>query len=118
MPPTMASTGVKECVGEEYVLGTVILSNGVYKSMEHRAMVNSEQERISIAMFFNPKFEAEIGPVTSLITPENPPLFKRIGMEQYVQDFYTRRKLDGKSYLDQNEAPEWELSNTNAVLHA
>ncbi|KAM5587804.1 codeine O-demethylase [Rosa sericea] len=78
-----------------------ILSNGAYKSMEHRAMVNSEQERISIAMFFNPKFEAEIGPVTSLITPENPPLFKRIGMEQYVQDFYTRRKLDGKSYLDQ-----------------
>lgn len=78
-----------------------ILSNGVYKSMEHRVMVNSEKERISIAIFFNPKFEAEIGPVISLITPENPPLFKRIGMEKYVQDFFTRRKLDGRSYLEQ-----------------
>ncbi|XP_050370560.1 protein SRG1-like [Argentina anserina] len=78
-----------------------ILSNGKYKSTEHRVMVNSEQERISIAMFFNPKFEAEIGPSNSLITPENPPLFKRIEMEQYVEDFYNRRKLDGKSYLEQ-----------------
>lgn len=69
--------------------------------MEHRVMVNSEKERISIAIFFNPKFEAEIGPVISLITPENPPLFKRIGMEKYVQDFFTRRKLDGRSYLEQ-----------------
>ncbi|KAE7996321.1 hypothetical protein FH972_001053 [Carpinus fangiana] len=52
-----------------------ILSNGAYKSIEHRATVNSEKERVSIAMFFNPKFEAEIGPATSTLTPQNPPLF-------------------------------------------
>ncbi|XP_034697264.1 uncharacterized protein LOC117923131 [Vitis riparia] len=32
-----------------------ILSNGVYTSIEHRATVNASKERISIAMFFNPK---------------------------------------------------------------
>ncbi|KAL6282556.1 hypothetical protein ACE6H2_013485 [Prunus campanulata] len=78
-----------------------ILSNGVYHSIEHRAMVNSEKERLSVAMFINPKFEAEIGPARSLITPQNPPLFKRVGMEKYVNDFFSRSKLDGKSYLDQ-----------------
>lgn len=73
----------------------------MYHSIEHRAMVNSEKERLSVAMFINPNFEAEIGPARSLITPQNPPLFKRVGMEKYVNDFFSRYKLGGKSYLDE-----------------
>ena len=76
------------------------MSNGVYKSVEHRAMTNSIKERISVAMFCSPKFEAEIGPLTSLINPKNPPKFKRIIMEKYINDFIARRKLDGKSFLE------------------
>lgn len=72
----------------------------MYESLEHRVTVNSSKERISVAMFFNPKFEAEIGPVASLINAQNPPLFKRIGMEKYAQDYFSRRRLDGKSYLE------------------
>ncbi|CAH2041883.1 unnamed protein product [Thlaspi arvense] len=34
-----------------------ILSNGIYKSIQHRAVVNSEKERISVAAFHSPKFE-------------------------------------------------------------
>ncbi|KAI5670737.1 hypothetical protein M9H77_11101 [Catharanthus roseus] len=76
-----------------------ILSNGIFKSIEHRAAVNSEKERMSIAMFYSPKLEVEIGPLSCLIDAENPPLYKRIIMEKYVKDFFTR-KLNGKSYLD------------------
>ncbi|CBI24603.3 unnamed protein product, partial [Vitis vinifera] len=76
-----------------------IVSNGMYTSIEHRATVNSTKERISIAMFFSPKFSAEIGPAAGLITPQNLPVFKRIGMEKYYEDFFSR-KLDGKSYLE------------------
>ncbi|CAK7357434.1 unnamed protein product [Dovyalis caffra] len=76
-----------------------ILSNGVYNSVEHRATINSEKERISIAFFVNPKFEAEIGPSTSLISPQNPPSFRRIRMEKYVKDFFSR-ELDSKSFLE------------------
>ena len=83
-----------------YGVNLQIFSNGLYKSIEHRATVNSVKERISIAMFFSPKFESEVGPSTTLINPKNPPLFKRIGMEKYVKDFFSR-KLDGKSYLEQ-----------------
>ncbi|KAG5517102.1 hypothetical protein RHGRI_037753 [Rhododendron griersonianum] len=77
-----------------------ILSNGLYKSIEHRATVNSEKERISIAMFFFPKFQSEVGPAPTLLNPQNPPLFKRVGMEKYVKDLISR-KLDGKSFLEQ-----------------
>ncbi|XP_044497455.1 protein SRG1-like [Mangifera indica] len=76
-----------------------IISNGLYQSIEHRASINSEKERISVAFFVNPRFEAEIGPASSLINPENPPFFKTIGMEDYVKGFFSR-KLYGKEYLD------------------
>ncbi|KAK6124134.1 hypothetical protein DH2020_042107 [Rehmannia glutinosa] len=75
-----------------------ILSNGLYKSIEHRATVNSEKERITFAMFFNPKFEAEVGPSHSLLINQ-PPLFRRMKMEQYFKDFFSR-KLNGKSFLE------------------
>ncbi|PSS29022.1 Codeine O-demethylase [Actinidia chinensis var. chinensis] len=88
-----------------------IFSNGLYKSIEHRATVNSVKERISIAMFFKPKLESEIGPSSTLINPKNPPLFKRVGMETYFKDFFSR-KLNGKSYLEQ-----MRIGNENGEDH-
>ncbi|KAK3431073.1 hypothetical protein EUGRSUZ_E02878 [Eucalyptus grandis] len=76
-----------------------ILSNGVYNSIEHRATVDTTSERISIAMFFNPKLDLEIGPIQSLKTKESPALFRRIKMEKYVKDFFSQN-LNGKSYLE------------------
>lgn len=76
-----------------------IISNGVYPSIEHRATANSVQERLSIAAFHSPRLTAEIGPAPSLISPENPALFRRIGVEKYVVDVFPQ-KLQGKAYLD------------------
>ncbi|CAL5213938.1 unnamed protein product [Lathyrus oleraceus] len=76
-----------------------ILSNGVYSSIEHRVTVNKEKDRFSIAMFFNTKFEAEIGPAKSLISSENPALFKSMLMEEYSKYFFSRN-LDGKTNLE------------------
>ncbi|XVF30300.1 hypothetical protein REPUB_Repub16aG0044900 [Reevesia pubescens] len=76
-----------------------IFSNGVYHSIEHKVAANAEKERISIAFSINPKFEADVGPSPSLINPNNPPLFRKVGMEQYLKDFFSR-KLNGKTYLD------------------
>ncbi|KAF7812996.1 glutamate--tRNA ligase, chloroplastic/mitochondrial-like isoform X1 [Senna tora] len=39
----------------------------MYKSIEHRAIVNSEKERISVATFFSPKMDGEMGPAKSLV---------------------------------------------------
>ncbi|KAL5577091.1 hypothetical protein UlMin_018790 [Ulmus minor] len=89
-----------------------IMSNGVYKSAEHKVTVNNNKERISVAMFFNPKYEADIKPLASLISPQNPPLFKNIRTEKYVEDFFSRRKLDGKSFLDHMKIKTGE-NNTN-----
>jgi isopenicillin N synthase-like dioxygenase len=76
-----------------------IVTNGIYRSIEHRATVNSLKERLSMATFYNPKVEGDLGPAPSLITPETPALFQRIGVVEYFKRLFTR-KLDGKSYID------------------
>lgn len=76
-----------------------ILSNGVYRSIEHRAMVNRGKERLSVATFHNPGLDLEIGPSPSLVTPENPAKFRRITTTDYLKGYFAR-KLEGKSYLD------------------
>lgn len=84
-----------------------IVTNGIYKSTEHRATVNSVKERISIATFYSPSLDGEMGPAASLVTPERPAAFKRIGVADFFRGFFSRA-LVGKSYLDvvriQNEA--------------
>ncbi|KAK6917257.1 Non-hem dioxygenase N-terminal domain [Dillenia turbinata] len=76
-----------------------IVSNGVYKSIEHRAIVNSAKERLSVATFYSSRLDSELGPASSLISDQNPPLFRRMPLELYFKEFFAR-KLNGKSYLD------------------
>lgn len=76
-----------------------IVTNGNYRSIEHRAIVNSVQERLSMATFYSPSLEVDMGPAPSLITPESPALFKRIGVADYFRGLFSR-KLEGKAYID------------------
>ncbi|KAI9126699.1 hypothetical protein K1719_002295 [Acacia pycnantha] len=73
-----------------------IISNGVYKSPVHRATVNTCKERISMVLFFVAKLDAEIGPAKSLISPENPPLYKTLEAEKYFNDYFSL-KQQGRS---------------------
>ncbi|TQE03084.1 hypothetical protein C1H46_011255 [Malus baccata] len=77
-----------------------VITNGTYRSIEHRATVNSEKERLSIATFYNPRVDGEIGPASSLITEQTPAAFKRLSVEEYFKAFFDR-KLHGKSFLDE-----------------
>ncbi|KAJ1430556.1 Oxoglutarate/iron-dependent dioxygenase [Sesbania bispinosa] len=76
-----------------------IITNGIYRSIEHRATVNSEKERLSIATFYNPAIEATLGPASSLVTPETPAVFKTISVAEFHKG-YLGRELRGRSYLD------------------
>ncbi|RZC49698.1 hypothetical protein C5167_018134 [Papaver somniferum] len=77
-----------------------IMTNGIYHSVDHRAVVNSTNERLSIATFHDPSLESVIGPISSLITPETPALFKSGSTYGDLVEECKTRKLDGKSFLD------------------
>ncbi|CAJ2659497.1 unnamed protein product [Trifolium pratense] len=76
-----------------------IITNGIYRSIEHRAIVNSEKERLSIATFYSINQESILGPMESLITEQSPARFIKIGVKEYFKNFFAR-KLEGKSYID------------------
>ncbi|KAK8537904.1 hypothetical protein V6N13_096298 [Hibiscus sabdariffa] len=71
-----------------------IMSNGEYKSIEHRVVVNPEKERLSIASFHNPKTGAPIGPLPDLVKT-NKPLFRTVPREEFLR-LKMSSKLDGK----------------------
>ncbi|XWS74941.1 hypothetical protein CRYUN_Cryun01aG0041700 [Craigia yunnanensis] len=79
---------------------TEILSNGVYKSIEHRAIANEKKERISIAAFVYPDEEQEIGPLESMVDKlHRPRMYRTIKYVDYVRQIFTRR-MEGKAHTD------------------
>ncbi|XP_057819856.2 protein SRG1-like [Cryptomeria japonica] len=76
-----------------------VISNGIYKSIEHRAVTNLDRDRISIAMFYGPNIEIEVGPAPELTDELHPCQYKRFIQADYVQHVFSG-KLDGKKNLE------------------
>ena len=74
------------------------MSNGKYKSIEHRVTINTNQERMTVSAFHIPSLGGVISPVTCIITEEKI-LYKTMGVEEYAK-LYMSNKLDGKRALD------------------
>ncbi|KAK1439366.1 hypothetical protein QVD17_05183 [Tagetes erecta] len=77
-----------------------IVTNGEYKSIEHRATINSEKERLSIATFLSPNLDGELGPAPSLLAPETPPKFTRVKVAEFFKNLFSR-ELKRKTNLEQ-----------------
>ncbi|KDP44756.1 hypothetical protein JCGZ_01256 [Jatropha curcas] len=81
-----------------------ILSNGIYKSVEHRVIVNSAQERVSLAFFYNPKSDIPIQPMEELVTPERPSLYQAMTFNEY-RLFIRTKGPQGKSQVESLKSP-------------
>eukprot|EP01018_Ginkgo_biloba_P006695 Gb_18191 [translate_table: standard] len=75
-----------------------VMTNGRYKSIEHRAVTNKDKARLSIAIFYSPGLDAEIGPAPQLIDEAHPGLFRTFIHEDYIK-YYISRRLEGKRVL-------------------
>ncbi|KAH9328415.1 hypothetical protein KI387_000523, partial [Taxus chinensis] len=53
-----------------------VLTNGKYKSVEHRAVTNPKKERLSIVAFHAPSYNVELGPLPQFIDEHHPQLYK------------------------------------------
>ena len=51
------------------------MSNGAYKSVEHRALASSGDDRLTIAFFCNPCGDLPIAPAAQLVGPESPAVY-------------------------------------------
>ncbi|PSR93124.1 hypothetical protein CEY00_Acc27734 [Actinidia chinensis var. chinensis] len=74
-------------------------SNGMYKSIEHRAVTNAMKPRISVATFVIPAEEAEIGPLEPVLQNScSPKMYKNVKYVDYLR-YTLGGKMDGKSSL-------------------
>ncbi|OAP03628.1 LBO1 [Arabidopsis thaliana] len=77
-----------------------VLSNGKYKSVEHRAVTNREKERLTIVTFYAPNYEVEIEPMSELVDDETNPCKYRSYNHGDYSYHYVSNKLQGKKSLD------------------
>ncbi|KAK9079876.1 hypothetical protein SSX86_001549 [Deinandra increscens subsp. villosa] len=82
-----------------------VLTNGRYKSSEHRAVTHKEKDRLSIVTFYAPSYDVEIGPIQKLVDDENnPSKYRRYNHGEYSRHYVTN-KLQGKKTLDFAKIP-------------
>ncbi|XP_071711966.1 jasmonate-induced oxygenase 2-like [Rutidosis leptorrhynchoides] len=81
-----------------------VLSNSIYKSVEHRVVVNPNKERVSLAYFYNPKNDLLIQPISELVTTKTPSLYLPMTFEEYRR--YIRTKgPQGKFQVESLKSP-------------
>ncbi|KAJ9559565.1 hypothetical protein OSB04_004725 [Centaurea solstitialis] len=61
-----------------------ILSNGLYSSVLHRAIVNRTQHRLSIAYLYGPPSNVRISPLSKLTDNVHPPLYRSVTWSEYL----------------------------------
>lgn len=77
-----------------------ILTNGKYKSVVHRAVVNNKATRISIGTAHGPPLETTVSPAPEFTNSmDNPPAYHGITYKDYIQ-LQQNHQLDGKTCLD------------------
>ncbi|GJN13998.1 hypothetical protein PR202_gb00768 [Eleusine coracana subsp. coracana] len=108
------SDGISACMRVNYYPKCPqpeILSNGTYKSIEHRALANSGDDRLTIAFFCNPRGDLPIAPAAQLVSPGSPAAYgqRPISFNEYRK--YVRTK--GARGREQVEA----ISLANKLLH-
>ncbi|XP_028548095.1 S-norcoclaurine synthase 1-like isoform X2 [Dendrobium catenatum] len=75
-----------------------ILCNGKYKSIVHRAVVNNEKERLSVAGFHSLNIGDLVGPIAEIVKGDEL-LYKSLQFEEYFKQVLAS-KLEGKTIID------------------
>lgn len=78
---------------------TEIISNGEYRSAQHRAVTNSNRARLSVATFHDPAKTKKISPSSELLRESSAPRYRPIIYGNYVSSWYTKGP-GGKGNID------------------
>ncbi|KAI3807961.1 hypothetical protein L1987_23900 [Smallanthus sonchifolius] len=76
-----------------------VVTNGEYKSVWHRVVVNSEKPRMSIASFLCPCNDSILSAPKELIKDGSTPVFKNFTYAEYYKKFWSGN-LDGKRCIE------------------
>uniref|UniRef100_A0A0E0BDP7 Fe2OG dioxygenase domain-containing protein n=1 Tax=Oryza glumipatula TaxID=40148 RepID=A0A0E0BDP7_9ORYZ len=75
-----------------------ILTNGKYKSIEHRAVINPDKERITLAAFQSVPLSGTVGPLQELLM-KGEARYKTVDGAEFTKGYFAT-KLEGRRYLE------------------
>jgi isopenicillin N synthase-like dioxygenase len=75
-----------------------ILSNGKFRSAEHRAVIHQNTERISVAVFHQPCQDLIVGPLPEFVKGDKV-RYRSTSYRDFLTQFL-KAKLDGKNHLE------------------
>lgn len=78
---------------------TEIITNGRYKSSVHRAVVNAERARLSVATFYDPSKSRKICTAPQLVSKDEPQKYRDVIYGDYVSSWYSKGP-EGKRNID------------------
>ncbi|KAK9076511.1 hypothetical protein SSX86_004845 [Deinandra increscens subsp. villosa] len=76
-----------------------VISNGRYKSIPHRAVVNVQKKRFSIASLHSMRLEKKVGPAPELVDEQNPVAYKEGSFGEFLDYISVKSPTEGK-YMD------------------
>lgn len=80
-----------------------IVTNGEYKSVEHRVLANSmEKPRITVVEFLNLtkwRESGSYGPLPELVSPETPAIYRDFTVQEFVENFYSKG-VESRTFID------------------
>lgn len=82
-----------------FLLFCQILSNGRYKSADHRVRTTSTQSRVSIPIFLMPRKTDKIGPLPQVVERDGVAHYREFVFEEYMNNFFGKAH-EGKKSLD------------------
>ncbi|XP_042487080.1 scopoletin 8-hydroxylase-like [Macadamia integrifolia] len=76
-----------------------ILSNGRYKSAEHRVRTTSMQSRVSCPLFYSPQLATKITPLPHVVEKDGRAHYNEVSFQDYISNFVGKAHV-GKKSLD------------------
>lgn len=101
--PRPISYGESNSTDEELMMLSLvnlqIMSNGVFRSVEHRAVIHPTKERISVALFHYPYQDRMLGPLPELVKKGDRLQYGPTDYQDLLKRYFTA-KLDGRKHLE------------------
>ncbi|CAD6203681.1 unnamed protein product [Miscanthus lutarioriparius] len=76
-----------------------VLSNGKFRSVEHRAVIHPTKERISVALFHYPSQDLMLAPLPELVKEGEKVRYGSMSFRDFLKQVYAA-KLDGRKHLE------------------